>query len=85
MNNIKEVAEGNSKAYKDVKNELEFAFNNQIFHASSELHQAINLLWLLPDTEKREALREKLYALTDELSKVLDTELEDYKKEWENQ
>jgi len=83
MNNIKQVAEGNSKAYKDVKNELEFAFNNQIFHASSELHQALNLLWLLPDTEKREALREKLYTLTDELSKVLDTELVEYKKEWE--
>lgn len=83
MNTIKEIAEGKANAYEGVKNGLEFAFNSQIYHASSALHQAIELLWLLPETEKREALREKLYSISDELNDTLDNELVEYKKEWE--
>jgi hypothetical protein len=45
------------------------------------MSQSIDLVWLLPETPKREALREKLYSIYNEYFKFLNEELEAYRAE----
>ena len=75
----------NEEAYKDVKNSLEDLLFSQMYGISGAIHKAISLTWVMPETEKREAVREKLYKLSDEVSNLLDEEFDDYQTtEFEN-
>ena len=88
MRNIQDIIKTDDKsrqeeAYKNIKKELEFHFHDQAYHASHALHEVIQVLWLLPETPAREALREKLYELSDSYDAIFDNELKEYEKEWE--
>lgn len=78
MYTIQDVASGNTTAYDKVEHELRFILNDKMYEASSAIHSAITHLWLLPDTPEREALRERLYTISDEFEKILKNEYQNY-------
>lgn len=75
--------EENKEQYNKVKDGIEFILHDTVYGVSSQIHRAIDLLWLLPETEKREALREKLYDLSKEYNEILNNEFEAYRGEFE--
>lgn len=84
MYNIEHLrTEGNQQQFNKVKDSIEFILHDTVYGVSSQIHRAIDLLWLLPETEKREALREKLYELSQEYNEILNNEFETYKDEFE--
>lgn len=82
MNTINEIR-GNDNACKYVKKELELALHGELYDISNQIHKSISLIWLLPETDKRNALKDRLYDLSKEVGEMLDTELKNYKEEWE--
>lgn len=79
MFNIQDVANGSEVAYNKVKDELGFILNERMYGVSSAIHDAITQLWLLPETPEREALRKRLYELSDEFHEILSDEYQNYK------
>lgn len=85
MYNIEHLkTEENQQQFNRVKDGIEFILHDTVYGASSQIHRAIDLLWLLPETEKREALREKLYEISNEYNEMLEGEFETYKDEFES-
>lgn len=81
MYTLTDLANGKERAKDRIEGELISTIHGLAHDGSSHLHDVISLLWLMPETEKREALRKKLYTLTDEINEMLHNELQDYYKE----
>lgn len=81
MFTIQDVAKGDAEAYDRTNEELRNLAASQLHDVHRSMSQAISLVWLLPRTEKREKLREKLYEIYDEYYKFLNEELVAYREE----
>lgn len=81
MFTIQDVAQVKPEAYNRVNEELSNMAACQLHDVHRCMSQAISLIWLLPKTEKREELREKLYEIYNEYYKFLNEELTAYREE----
>lgn len=84
MYNINDLrTEENQEQFNKVKDGIEFILHDTVYGVSSQIHRSIDLLWLLPETEKREVLRKRLYDLSKEYNEILNNEFNSYKDEFE--
>lgn len=81
MFTIQNIAQAKPEAYNRVNEELQNLAAHQLHNAYDSIHQAIQLIWLLPETPKREELREKVYSISDDFFKMLNEELVAYREE----
>lgn len=84
MYNIKDICPADKqgeKPYTQIKSGIEELFFDSIHQASGNLYRTLDTLWLLPETPRREELRQKVGNLVEELHKILNEDVATYRKE----